>query len=176
MIREDKKVIFFWYEHIDAMKKACLKPRVYCKLYNLDFKKCLKMIHRIDYLKYKDKDRYDEILPLGHEFINSSLTTKEFSAKTGLSPDQVKSVSLHIKYNQIITKMINKKNNDGNSHSMKFVQVQHQGNLQEPTKNAEVIEKQNDLEIIIAKGVKVSISPNIDTMKVIKIIELLKDL
>jgi hypothetical protein len=40
----------------------------------------------------------------------------------------------------------------------------------------EVVEKQNDIEIIISKGVKVSISPNIDSMKIIKIIELLKDL
>jgi len=40
----------------------------------------------------------------------------------------------------------------------------------------EIIESKNDIEINIAKGVKVSIAPNIEPLKIIKIIELLKDL
>jgi len=41
---------------------------------------------------------------------------------------------------------------------------------------AEVIEPRNDIELSIAQGIKVLVSPNIDSMKIIKIIELLKDL
>lgn len=40
----------------------------------------------------------------------------------------------------------------------------------------EVMPKQNDIEITITQGVKVSISPGVDSMKIIKIIELLKEL
>jgi hypothetical protein len=62
---------------------------------------------------------------------------------------------------------------------MNFIQVATlQSNFPaiQDSQPAEVIEPQNDLEIIIGKGVKVSIAPNIDTMKVVKIIEFLKDL
>lgn len=64
---------------------------------------------------------------------------------------------------------------------MKFVQITREkdsvsefSTLKEPQE--EFVEKQNDIELIITKGVKVIISPNIDSMKIIKIIELLKDL
>lgn len=41
---------------------------------------------------------------------------------------------------------------------------------------AEIIPSKNDIEIVIAQGVKVIISPSVDSMKIIKIIDLLKDL
>ena len=62
---------------------------------------------------------------------------------------------------------------------MNFVQVATvQSNFPDiqDSQPAEVIAPQNEVEIIIAQGVKVSIAPNIDTMKVVKIIEFLKDL
>src|SRR5207247_396248 len=40
----------------------------------------------------------------------------------------------------------------------------------------EVVEPRNDIELNITKGVKVIVSPNIDSIKIIKIIDLLKDL
>ncbi len=40
----------------------------------------------------------------------------------------------------------------------------------------ELLEKRNDIELTITKGIKVTISPNIESEKIIKIIDLLKDL
>jgi hypothetical protein len=45
-----------------------------------------------------------------------------------------------------------------------------------PIQHHDVIEAQNDIEITITKGVRVLISPSLESMKIIKIIELLKDL
>lgn len=79
------------------------------------------------------------------------------------------------------TEQLSKLKNSQVDSPMKFVQITREkdsvsefSTLKEPQE--EFVEKQNDIELIITKGVKVIISPNIDSMKIIKIIELLKDL
>lgn len=54
--------------------------------------------------------------------------------------------------------------------------IQEMAIIPEAPPEPEVIAPQNDIELIITKGVRVLISPSLDSMKIIKIIELLKDL
>ena len=76
--------------------------------------------------------------------------------------------------------MMSKKHKEDKSF-MNFVKVNTEPKVIE---NTEVkilptplhVESKNDIEIVINKGVRVLISPNIEPMQMIKIIELLKDL
>lgn len=181
MIRESDETILFWYNEIQKMNEGNLKPSFYCKVHNLSFAKMLKMINRIEYTSKKKPEEYNELLLKGHEFIKSKKTAKSFSKSSGLSMQVIKDISLHIKYNKIIDEMKNKKLID-EPKQMLFTQVpivkpeilhkEATPQLVEP----DVIEAKNDIELIISKGVRVIASPQLDPMKIIKIIELLKDL
>ena len=64
---------------------------------------------------------------------------------------------------------------------MKFIKIENpvvQQNqiIQSAEPKQEVLKEKNDVELIISKGVKVVVSPEVGADKLIRIIELLKDL
>jgi hypothetical protein len=114
-----------------------------------------------------------------------------FCRNNSISPSRLHLVSSHIFLMERINNLLDKEsNNIKKESSMSFIEVPKKQDIwdnfkplnpiiqKQPEKpqEQEVIKAQNDIELIITKGVKVIVSPQIGTEKFIKIIELLKDL
>lgn len=177
MIKKSPKEIWFWYERIEDFRKSGMTAKSYCNVNEIEYKRLNNMIYRIDYKKYSDPVEYKKLMQLGRKFKTSEMGPTQFSKAHDIPVRIMGEVVTHMNYLEIIEKVKQEKA----ENRMKFIEVSpppvsHAIESISKPEEAEVIEKQNDLEIIISKGVKVSISPNIDSMKIIKIIELLKDL
>ncbi len=157
---------------IEEYKSSGMKPKEYCTEYEIDYKKFSNMIYRIDYRRYSHPEEYKKLLPVVKKYMVSGAPASKFAKANDIDIRILSEMVTHLGYTDIIESM--KKSKE--AQPLLFIQVPTM-NLPMPTQHeAEIVEKQNDIEIIISKGVKVSISPNIDSMKIIKIIELLKDL
>ena len=192
LIKRPYAEIWYWYQHIEKFKEHGKSKAAYCCEHNLDLKKFNNLYYRIAYIR-DTSPIYESICDLAREFRESTEGIKKFSENNNISASNLKAALTHVNYLDIIKRL--KESNytlpDNYQNSiecskkskktpMSFIKVpKSKDKKPEPlipiVQEYKVIE-QNDLEIIITKGVKVSISPNIDSMKIIKIIELLKDL
>ena len=175
MIRLNEKDIWYWYQCIENFNKSGLYLPQYCEQEGIDYRKFVNAHFRIIYIKERHPEKYRERLLLGKKYLSSGELAREFVKDHNITRNHLGEIVTHIRYMDIIERLKQAKEPDG----MKFVKVpaiQPRPQADYRGEEAEVIEKQNDIEIIITKGVKVSISPNIDSMKIIKVIELLKDL
>ena len=173
-IKRSKEEVWYWHEMMETYQKSGLIQTMFCKENNLEYKVFCNMRFRLIYKRDTEPKLYQKLMSLGREYmaLGYAKGAADFAKKHAVNPRHLSEVATHIGYLDMIEEI----KSEREPEPMKFVQVQHQGNLQAPVQEAELIEKQNDIEILITKGVKVSISPNIDSMKIIKIIELLKDL
>jgi hypothetical protein len=152
--------------------KSGLQPKEYCDRENINYKRFTNMLYRIRWKSISDPKTYAHIVPLTREYKRSGQSVLSFSKSNNIRGTLLSECATHLNYLDIIEKFKRQKE----PNSMNFVQVAAQVPSTENVSQGEIVEKQNDLEIIIDKGVRVLISPNIDSMKIIKIIELLKDL
>ncbi len=172
MIKRSNEEIWYWYERIEEMKKSGLGIKPWCDTNDVEYKLMSNMIFRICWKARTDPKTYEKVVPITRKFMESGAPMSKFCKAHSVDIKLVSECATHLNYLDIIAKIKAEKE----PSSMNFIQVPTI-NLPMPTpQEHEVLEKQNDLEITITKGVKVSISPNIDSMKIIKIIELLKDL
>lgn len=167
-----KNEVWEWYQAIGKFEEAGMGQREYCRSNGLDIKKFANMRYRFIYKKHSDPDTYEKLMELGIKYLNSNTMASKFAKQHQIKLRHLSEICTHIGYLKIIEEIKDTKENA----PMKFVQVKHQEIIQDVVQNIELVAQQNDIEIIITKGVKVIISPNIDSMKIIKIIELLKDL
>lgn len=167
-IKKDHDEIWYWHQKIEEFHSSGMAPKEYCSEYEIDYKKFSNMRYRIEYKKHTHPEVYMNCLPIVRKYMKSGAPASKFAKANSIDIKLMSEMVTHLGYQDIIEKMKAEKE----EKPMQFVQVQQRLAVQE----AEIVEKQNDLEIIITKGVKVSISPNIDSMKIIKIIEFLKDL
>jgi hypothetical protein len=204
VISRDDDDVWYWYLRCEEFRQLEMGQTEYCKRYNVDYKSFSNMWYRITYRKYSHPAMYAEYIPITRKYLESGLTAKEFCRIHDVDRNILGCMTTHLNYVDIIERLKKTRSMDEPivpqskpaQSKMNFVQVksreeiplrtiseakprppfqpiQQESNL---IKQGEVIEPQNDIEIIISKGVKVSVSPNIDSMKIIKIIELLKDL
>lgn len=173
MIKKDHDEIWYWFQKIEEYKSSGMKPKEYCTEYEIDYKKFSNMMYRIEYKKHSHPDEYQKLLPMTRKYMSSGAPASKFAKAHDIDIRILSEMVTHLGYTDIIESMKESKE----ELPMKFIEVPmiSMSNGGSPIPH-EVVEKQNDIEIIISKGVKVSISPNIDSMKIIKIIELLKDL
>lgn len=177
MIKKDHDEIWYWYKKIEEFHESGIPPKEYCTEYEIDYKKFSNMRYRIEYKSRTHPDLYQSLIPLTRKYMKSGIPASKFAKENKVDVRVLSEMVTHLGYTDIIEKL----KSEEEVKPMQFIQVppvqpRPPAGYREPMADAEVVEKQNDLEIIISKGVKVSISPNIDSMKIIKIIELLKDL
>lgn len=175
MIKKDHDEIWYWYQKVEEYKSSGMKQKEYCENYDVEYKKFCNMIYRIDYRRYSHPEDYAKLIPVTRKYMASGAPASKFAKANDIDIRILSEMVTHLGYVDIIESIKAKKE----EKPMQFIQVPTlQGALARPSiqPEHEVCEKQNDIEIMITKGVKVSISPNIDSMKIIKIIELLKDL
>lgn len=184
LIKMKEDEIWEWYQCMELKNKKFthLSRAAFCKNNNIDLKKFNNMYWIIFWKSLKDITYYKTYCDFSIEYINSSeRNIEQFSKKNNLKRRDLSDCILHLNYMKIINAFKEKNNPKVKNTEMKFIEVQlapmnNRGSSLASSNQPDLIEKQNDIEIIISKGVKVSISPNIDSMKIIKIIELLKDL
>ena len=157
-----------WYETMEKFEDSGMTQKEFCNKYKIDYKAFCNLRYRMIYKRDTNPELYAKLYSIGRKYMKSGDLPSKFAKDHEIGIRLLSEISTHIGYLDLIAEIKAEKE----ASPMKFVQIQHQ----EPLQHAEVMEKQNDIEIIITKGVKVSISPNIDSMKIIKIIELLKDL
>jgi hypothetical protein len=174
---------FYWHKRIEEFISSGSDNKVtFCKDNNLDPKKFSNLYYRIYHPLLQDKSYRDKMLRLAKEWPNSGLSQHAFAKKNNVHHNKLSQYVSHVRSWEIIERLEKENATPEDATPMNFIQVPNKSlavaKKQEEFSEAEqeVIEKQNDIEIIISKGVKVSISPNIESMKIIKIIELLKDL
>jgi hypothetical protein len=178
MINKDHDEIWYWYQKVEEYKSSGMKQKEYCENYEVDYKKFCNMIYRIEYRRSSHPEEYQRLLPIVRKYMSFGAPASKFAKAHDIDIRILSEMVTHLGYTDIIESM--KKSKE--EKPMSFIQVPSvQGSQPRPPMAyeesvGELVDKQNDIEIMITKGVKVSISPNIDSMKIIKIIELLKDL
>lgn len=175
MIKKDHDEIWYWYQKVEEFKTSGMKQKEYCEHYDVDYKKFCNMLYRIEYKRTSDPELYEKLIPVTRKYMASGAPASKFAKAHEIDIRLLSEMVTHLGYRDIIESMKEAKK----EKPMQFIQVPSvQSAIARPPiqPEHEVLEKQNDIEIMITKGVKVSISPNIDSMKIIKIIELLKDL
>lgn len=189
LIKTDEE-IWEYYQHITEARRLKRTGKSYCEEYNIDYPTFRAFQVRIEYISISKPKHYKQSVELCSKFKTTGWTRAKFCREHNISLRLLTDTMLHLNYLDIIEKM----KEENQEKPMSFIQVPdspHATRNYSATANSytqmvpaesaqsaepEVIEPQNDLEIIISKGVKVSISPNVDTMQVVKIIEFLKDL
>ncbi len=174
---------FYWYKRIEEFLILGDNNKIkFCKDNHLDAKKFSNLYYRIHHPLTHEESFYNKMTAYAQEWVDSGMSQNEFSKKNGISYSKLAQYTAHIRCWKIIEKLKKQENpqvQQDDNESMNFIKIPITAmKREEPMipEEPEVFEKQNDIEIIISKGVKVSIAPNIDSMKIIKIIELLKDL
>ncbi len=169
MIKRSNEEVWLWYNHILEQEASGINGKQWCERNSVDYKTFCNYTWRINWKSKTDREMYDRIAPLAREYLNSGKPMSKFCREHKADIKLLTQCATHLNYVDLIDRLKAKKE----PQSMNFIQVPAvQARVQEP----ELVEKQNDIEITITKGVRVSIAPNIDPMKIIKIIELLKDL
>ena len=186
--RSDEEV-WHWHQHLQQFKASGMTPAMYCRTHKLNDKTFSNLKFRMEYIKDSNPELYAHWVPITRQYMASAQSAAEFAKEHKIPINKLCEMGTHLAYVDVVERLKLEKEDA----SMQFIQVPNPRAIRSesaaqnpypdrlPAESAqsaepEVIQPQNDLEIIISKGVKVSISPNIDTMKIIKIIELLKDL
>jgi hypothetical protein len=197
MIVAHNEEIQFWYEHCINQQDSSLGVVNYAIKHKLHSKLLTNWKQRFNpwHSKYKtDKERELELTRL---YLATNPPRSYFCSKNGLLIHRLSIVmshlgymeKLHEIYGEVIPEsfLVEKINIEvpveeymdiPEQEPMKFIT-----RAPEPTHlpvhhapEAEIIEERNPIELTITKGVKVIVSPELCPTKIIKIIELLKDL
>lgn len=179
-LRTDDDEIWYWYEVINEYHNQKLPLGKYCKSKNIDLNKFTGRYARVVYISKSKPELYKKLVPITRKFLSSKIKQSEFIKNNDISKVQLSFMVTHLNYLDAIERMkIAKGNKEMNF--IKIPQVQPLISAIEPNQIqelqvTEVIKKQNDVELVISKGVKVVVSPDVGADKLIRIIELLKDL
>ena len=200
-IQPDEK-IKTWYEHIKNMFELDVTMPQYAKAFNLNTKDMSNWEIRINPWKGKYAKHRENELELHALYKATEANLTKFCVKHNVLPHRMTLTGSALKYWERINHLtgdtyedllnvmrfkkdivITKKEPDQpepEKKIMNFITKTDEINLPMPTpevmQEAEVIEERNNIELTITKGVKVILSPEFETVKIIKIIELLKDL
>lgn len=176
--RGGKEHVKYWYDIYLKYKESGLQKTVFCKKNNIVLKLFTNKLFRIEYKKYTSPELYKKLFEIGLESFDTTENLYDICDRHNIPFSQLSEIRTHIRWNRVIEEL--KKEDNSN---MKFIEIPSKSIPIEPTPitkepetKTEALKKQNDIEIIINQGVKVLLSPQIDSTKIIKIIEFLKDL
>jgi len=168
--------IWNWHNILEEQKVSGLSVVKFCKKYKHDYNRFTNLKFRLIYISLSQPQEYERLTKFTRELMASELPISKFCNLHKLNKKVIAEVQTHLNYLDIIERI---KLERGDEPTMNFVQIK--STITDPIYQlnppaTEVIEPKNDIEIAITKGVRVSVSPHIDSSKIIRIIELLKDL
>lgn len=195
--------IWYWYEWMEKfLAQEQHGQKAFCELHGLDYNTFCNRYYRIVYISRTKKKAYNKFVPIARKYMDSGMLPSKFIINHDISIRDLSMTCTHLGYLDRIEKLKAKNgtisyermtpkmnfipvisapipiSNGGGPSPTEPIVFEESPKLEPytPNREPEVMEEQNDLEIMIKKGVKVSIAPNIDATKIIKIIEFLKDL
>jgi hypothetical protein len=171
--RQDE--IIYWHKHIVEQEKSGNSVLRYCEKNGLPYKKFSNMKNRIKYSCQGNQELYNEYVKYARELKKSGMPIGRFCKLHDVDKYRLGEMVTHLSFKDVI-ESYQKPEQD---KPMQFIQVPSvQGAVARPSiaVEAEVMKKQNDVELIISAGVKVVVAPEVGAHKLIRIIELLKDL
>lgn len=175
--------VWEFYQIILKQKKSGLNVSQFCKRNNIDYKLFTNYLYRIEFTKYSNPELYKKLMDLVTEYKQVPMERKSFCEKYNIKESQLVSALSHFRCLSIIQRL-EKEKGVPEDKPMTFIPLKNEP-LQQiivpemtrtPEPEPEVLEAKNSVELIIDKGVRVIVSPEVPPMKLIKIIELLKDL
>jgi hypothetical protein len=163
------------YQWLLKFKESKVYLKEFCEINNLNFTDMNNFKYIYDFSRKNKPGYMEKINPIIEEYRITRQPLGSLALKYGIDKKEIAIYARHLNYLNTIEEY--KSGQLPKEISMDFVKVK--SNTQEiasvEIKNEpEFVEKQNDLEIIISKGIKVCISPAIEPLNVIKIIELLR--
>lgn len=184
--------IKFWYEHCQNQQNSLSTLLEYSREFNLDSKLLSNWKQRFNpwHSKYANEKKREQDL---YELYRATNPVRsKFCAKHNLPVHRLSIISAHYGYMDRLKEIyvdelyepfnqedyMDEPDAPPEPQPMKFITRQEQQPIIpiSTAPEAEVIEEQNDIELTITKGVKVILTPDFPALKIIKIIELLKDL
>lgn len=169
MIRRSHDEIKYWNIKIEEFHRTGMSPRDYCREYQVDPAKFAMMRQRIEFISVTQPERYKAAIPIVREFMKSYIKPSDFVQTHDIDIGLLCNMATHLRYRDIIEE----------AKPMEFIQVptipMTKGGSPVPVE-PEVVKPQNPVELIISSGVKVVVAPEVGADKLIRIIELLKDL
>lgn len=167
-IKRDHDEIWYWYQKLEDAKKSHFPPKAYCTENRLDYKMFNNMKYRIEYKKDREPELYAQLEVKARKYMKSGIAASKFARENDVPIKFLSEMVTHLGYRDIIDKMKGAEE----SKPMQFIQVP--AVIAQPQQ--ELLKKQNEVELIISAGVKVVVAPEVGADKLIRIIELLKDL
>lgn len=173
MIKMSHDEIWYWYKTLQSQRDSGIPFKRYADENGIDYKKFSNMKYRLEYKSESDPKLYAQYVPITRHFLESGTPISKYCKEHKVDIKVLSTMVTHLGYVDIIEKLEMKE--DGKQ--MQFIQVPTI-NLPMPTVHPEpeVLKKQNNVELIISAGVKVVVAPEVGADKLIRIIELLKDL
>ena len=177
------------FEEYNGSKKQ------FCNENGIPYLSFINVLYRINNCRYTHPERYIKLMNIGKLYLSrkGGITAKEIASMHNIEKASLTEIITHMRYLSVIEERLKKQERN---KEIKFIAVEpikasdSNGQMGENSvvaskinesidfvhQPAEVIINRNDIEITISKGIKVSIAPDIDSTKIIKIIDLLKDL
>jgi hypothetical protein len=168
--RVDRAEVWHWYKVVREFEESEMLQKRFCTERGYDYKTFVNRYTRIVWKSKSHPELYARVVPLGQKFLKSGMRPSDFVKIHDIDIKTLSSLATHLNYINVIEEM---KSRDKAS-PMQFIQLPSV--QQRPAMEPEVLKKQNDVELIISAGVKVIVAPDVGADKLIRIIELLKDL
>lgn len=192
MLRVSDKDVWEYYCHHQKMIKEELTIKQCCDKYKIHLGRFISFVTRYRFKKLCDPTYHKVLVDAVRDMQKQYKGTVIYARENNLNYDHLAAAQTHVMYVDKIEELKIKHGykleevyekskyklvdaitiDEQKPQKMNFLQVNPQKNIQE----VEVIHPKNDVEIIISKGVRVIISPNIEPLTMIKIIELLKEI
>lgn len=186
MIRLKDGELVEWHENIQLFYKSELKQEAFCKEYGINYHRFCNMKYRLVYRRDSKPKWYEKYTPIVRKYLAERGDMTEFAHQNNMKRLELREMALHLNYLDRIDRILRDRNPDKRDEAtvtpqkdkpkMIFHQVPVANLPQLIPAEPQIVEARNDIELIISKGVKVIISPELGNEKLIKIIELLKDL
>lgn len=175
---EEDEQIWKYYQLLLEYPNQELSRSEFCKKHKLDTLKFANFKMHFFHKSVIDPELYARLVPIGRAYLENDIPLHEFAKQQGVRPSIVAGLRTHLNFVDRIEAIRQKK-----EVGMNFIKIPaiparppaeyHPVAVQQ---EAEVVEARNCVELIIQKGVKVIVAPEVGADKLIKIIELLKDL
>lgn len=181
-----------WLEIFHLFENAGLPPIKFCEINNINYKSFSNFKYRVQGPNFNDPEQYDRNIQLAIKWRSSGIPKADFARRHNLNPNKFADIFAHMKVKSHYEEYKNKMdeieiNNNREQDSMEFIKISPGENKQSAIERTsvlpvskstetEVLEPRNNIELSITQGVKVIVSPEFPSEKIIKIIELLKDL
>lgn len=163
------KELTMWHDAIEKCMLENATQAEFCREHNLEPAKFQYYKARIFHKKFSNPVLHEKLVEVCKEYSQSTESAWTIAKKHNVLRRDVLDCSNSMKY---LASIAEYKSRD----KLNFIKVPQHANTIEIIEDSEVLTPKNSVELMISKGIKVTVAPEVGSDKLIRIIELLKDL